>query len=150
MSQLMTQSQQGKTRLWVSITLLMCQPHLFLSFHFIESRYYCCWKESDDKRATSQQPMRMINVKEANHHHPKENPLTPGPWSSCDSRGTALSQSTGCSWCASPWITFKPTNFVLRICEYFPLKTIICLFHLQMNQSRTCSRAALEECKKLR
>lgn len=29
----------------------MCQSHLFLSFHYIESQYYCFWKESDDKES---------------------------------------------------------------------------------------------------
>lgn len=148
----MTQSQQSKTRLWVSITLLMCQSHLFLSFHFIESQYYCCWKESDDKRAPSQQLMRTIKVKEeANHHHPKENPPTPRPWSSCDSRGTRLWVRAWAAADVHPPESHSSQQIVaLRISEYFPLKTIICLFHLRMNQSRTCSRAALEECKKLR
>lgn len=151
----MTQSQEAKNRLWVRITLLMCQSHLFLCFHYIESQYYCFWKESDDK-ANSQQPMRMIKVKEeANHHHPKENPPTPGPWSSCNSHGTLLWLRT---WAAAdahpPGSHSWPTNrcslniILLTTWIFFPKDNY--LFHLWMNQCGTCSKAALEECKKLR
>lgn len=107
------------------------------------------------KKATSQQPMRTIKVKEkANHHHPKENPPTPGPRSSCGSHGTLLWLRT---WAAAdahpPGTHLQPKNccslniILLTMWIFSPKDNY--LFHLWMNQSGTCSRAASEECKKL-
>lgn len=152
----MTQPQQEKNRLWVRITLLMCQSHLFLSFHYTESQYYCFWKESDDKESHLPTTDGNDESKEqANHHHPKANPPTPGPWGSCDSHGTLLWLRTQAAADAHPPGSHSQPanccclNIILLTMWIFSRKDNY-LFHLWMNQSGTCSKAALEECKKLR
>lgn len=109
----MSQSQQSKTRLWVSITLLMCQSHPFLSFHYIESEYYCCWKESGDKEShlpTTDENDKSKRRGESSSSQRKS--IATGalrqlwfPWDS------AVTQSMGCSWCSPPESRSQPTNY---------------------------------------
>lgn len=90
----------------------MCQPHSFLSFHYIESQYYCCWKESGDKESHLPTTDENNKSKRRGKSSSSQRKSTATgalrqlwfPWDS------AVTQSMGCSWCSPPKSHSQPTN----------------------------------------